>query len=180
MKTKSWYPLAASALGLFVALSVSSFPAVGAADDEPLPLIDPPTVRPVDAKEFKQVLEHHHGQVILVNLWATWCIPCVMELPHLQTLQERYTEKGLRVIGVSMDDMAELEEKVRPFFKKRAPELVSYIQAGDEQEFTDLLDPKWPGVLPTSFVIDREGEVRQTLIGRKTFQEFEQALVPLL
>ena len=95
-----------------------------------------------------------------MNLWATWCIPCVQELPDLNLLQTRYRDRGLEIIAVSFDDPEALEAKVRPFFSKRAPDLVSYLQTeADQYDFVEVLSDEWFGALPTSFLISREGEV---------------------
>ena len=85
-------------------------------------LISPDQVEPISAAEFAAVLEHHRGDIVLVNLWATWCIPCIQELPELNELQKRYRDRGLTVLAVSLDDPDKLEDLVRPFFKKRAPD----------------------------------------------------------
>lgn len=154
-----------------------------AANDEPLPqrLLAPEQVEPISAEEFGRVLEHLRGDVVLVNLWATWCAPCVQELPDLNLLQERYTDRGLRVIGISFDDLEQLEEKVRPFFTQRAPALVSYLQTEeDDFAFVEPLVEDWLGAMPTSIFIDHRGEVVDVHNGRLLYRDLERAVVPLL
>ena len=130
---------------------------------------------------FQKVLEHHRGKVLLVNLWATWCIPCIQELPELVELQKRYAERGLKVLAVSLDDLETLEERVRPFFAERAPGLVSYISAEEDSfDFVESLDSEWLGALPSSFFIDRQGKIRKAVSGRLTFRTFEKEILKLL
>ena len=144
-------------------------------------LLAPSQVEPLSAAELQQVLEHHRGKTILVNLWATWCIPCVQELPELNLLQQRYAERGLKVIAVSMDKPEKLESKVRPFFAEIAPDLVSYLADDvDEFAFVEPLDPEWIGGLPTTFFVDRDGEVRATQVGRMLYQQIEKQVLALL
>ena len=145
-------------------------------------LLDPDTVHPATAKQFEAVLEHHRGKVVVVNFWATWCIPCLQELPELDLLQERYADRGLVVLAISMDDPEKLEDRVRPFFAKRAPGLVSYLASaeGDSVEFVTALDPEWPGALPTTMFFGRDGELDNMHLGRMLYSEFEEVVLELL
>ncbi len=171
-------------LASFLALALLLLPLslAGAASDElPDRLTNPETVEPITAAEFEKLLEFHRGKVILVNLWATWCIPCVQELPDLNLLQERYRDRGLKIIAVSFDDPESLEAKVRPFFAQRAPELVSYLQAEDDQyDFVEVLSDEWFGALPTSFLISAEGEMVLSQAGRMLYAELEREVLSQL
>ena len=149
-------------------------------------LIDPDTIHPATADQFRKVLEHHRGKVVVVNYWATWCIPCLQELPELDLLQERYRGRGLVVLAVSMDDPDKLEDRVRPFFAKRAPGLVSYLASAEEGaedssvDFVASFYPEWPGALPTTMFFDRSGELVNVHLGRMLYAEFEEAALELL
>ena len=144
-------------------------------------LLNPKTIEAINAGEFRRLVDHHRGEVLAINLWATWCIPCIKELPDLAKLQRQYRRRGLRVIAVSIDDPQELDTKVKPFFRQRAPGLVSYLQSEpDQDKFVSVVDPAWGGVVPTTFVINRAGSLKASLVGRKTYGEFEAAVRPLL
>ena len=168
---------------LFLALILALAAAVLPVHAESLPdrLLSPQQVEPITATEFAQVLESLEGQVVLVNLWATWCIPCVQELPDLDLLQQRFGERGLKVLAVSIDDPAGLEEKVRPFFSKRAPNLVSYLNSEvDEYAFAEKIDPDWIGALPTTFFFSRDGELHEQHAGRLLYRDLEAKVLELL
>jgi thiol-disulfide isomerase/thioredoxin len=92
------------------------------------------------------------GKVVVLDFWATWCGPCVAEMPRLKALYERYREKGLEVIGVSLDDE---EGKLTRFVKARD---IRWPQAFGPDART--LRDQW-GVesIPTVFVLDREGRL---------------------
>ena len=146
-------------------------------------LLEPDAIHPATADQFRAVLDHHRGKVVVVNYWATWCIPCLQELPELDLLQERYGERGLVVLAISMDDPDKLEDRVKPFFAKRAPGLVSYLASAGEDdsvEFVTSFDPEWPGALPTTMFFDRGGELADIHLGRMLYAEFEEAVLEML
>lgn len=178
-----WSPRSQAAL-LVAAFTAAFFatPALTEPGDElPDHLLEPTQVEAIDAEQFAAVLEAHRGKVVLVNLWATWCIPCVQELPEIDLLQTRYRDRGLVVLAVSFDKPEKLDPDVREFFAEKAPNLVSYLQTEeDEYDFVSVLDPEWIGGLPTSFFIDREGEVADSFVGRLTYQDMERRTLRLL
>lgn len=182
MSVKTPVAIVVSAAALLAALPASAPPALAEEASSVEHLLEPDTIHPATAEQFKAVLEHHRGKVVVVNFWATWCIPCLQELPELDLLQERYADRGLVVLAVSMDDPEKLEDRVRPFFAKRAPGLVSYLaSAGDDSVgFVMALDPEWPGALPTTMFFDRTGELDNIHLGRMLYSEFEEAVLVLL
>jgi thiol-disulfide isomerase/thioredoxin len=98
-------------------------------------------------------LAEYSGRVILVNFWATWCAPCKTEIPWLNELHERFRERGLAVIGVSVDDAV---EKIRPFaqsMKMSYPVLVGVGEDGFKESLGPLLG------YPTTLLISRAGEI---------------------
>jgi thiol-disulfide isomerase/thioredoxin len=144
-------------------------------------LLNPKTVEPITTDEFRALLKRLQGNVVLVNLWATWCIPCIREFPDLSKLQEQYKEQGLKVIGVSLDEPDILDSKVKPFVKERSPSFATYhSQEPEPEKFVSHLDPGFNGIIPTTYVLDRQGHLKATLMGRKTYDEFESVIRPLL
>lgn len=103
-------------------------------------------------------LASQRGKVVVINFWATWCAPCRVEIPGFLALQRELEATGLRFIGVSLDD--EGFEVVRPFATEMG---ISYpLVIGDEE-----LAASYGGIeaLPTTFVLDRRGRIRQRFIG---------------
>ena len=99
------------------------------------------------------------GDVVLLNVWATWCIPCRVEIPELQALHQTFGSKGLRVVGVSVD-AGGADDMVADFAKQFG---ISYIILRDPAERITTLYAT-PGV-PASFLIDRKGVVRWRHLG---------------
>lgn len=171
-------PILVLAAGLLVSAGA---PALDGSDAEiAAELLEPKQVEPITKDQFGQILEHHRGKVLVVNLWATWCIPCLQELPDINLLQKRYRDRGVHVIAVSLDELEKLDESVRPFFEETAPDLVSYLATDDEYDFVGVLDPDWLGALPTTFFLDREGEIASAHAGRLLYKDLEERVLELL
>ena len=100
------------------------------------------------------------GQVLLLNFWATWCAPCRREMPLLMQLQEQYGARGLRVVGVALDDV----RKARDFARQYDIAYPILVGAGDVME-TSLAFGNVDGVLPYSVLVDRNGVIRWQYIG---------------
>ena len=94
------------------------------------------------------------GQVVILNVWATWCSPCRAEIPELQALHEKYNSKGLKLIGVSIDNEG-TDGNVRRFIKNLKMTYPIW------RDYDDGISSKFRIVgVPATFLIDREGIVR--------------------
>ena len=139
------------------------------------------TLIPVDPAGFRIELDARKERVVLVNFWATWCRPCLKELPELITLEKKYAAQGFELLAVSLDDPADRETVVRPFMAKWFPALRTLTRLSpDMDSMVSVLDPAWNEVLPTSYVLDTSGRVRARLQGGKPVADFEAAILPLL
>ncbi len=119
-------------------------------------------------------LSEYRGQVVLINWWATWCAPCLEELPALNELQAKYGDQGLTVLTLSDESRATLLD-----FEKDLPlrTIAGYV-AGDD----DLPDPyrRTLQIRPTTYVIDREGIIRDFVLGAQDLSTFERMVSPYL
>jgi len=105
------------------------------------------------------------GKVVIVDFWATWCGPCVMSIPELVDLQEKYKAKGLVVLGISVDDDKVSKEELLAFKEKMR--IVYPILRANNKVFEDYFGRTRGFSIPTLFVIDREGKVRDRFVGFK-------------
>ena len=117
---------------------------------------------------------------MLVNFWATWCVPCLEEIPDLMELEAELGDQGFELVAVSLDDPAGLDTVIKPFINKWFPEFESFLSIEPDMEtVVDTLDPFWNEVLPTSYVLGRDGAVAMRMQGGSTHDEFAAAVRPL-
>jgi thiol-disulfide isomerase/thioredoxin len=135
----------------------------------------------VDPAAVKKAIESNKGKVVLVNYWATWCGPCVDEFPLIVKLQNQYRDKGLVVIGISFDDPDEKDKVVAFAGQNNVTFPLLMRKSGSLEKFSDGIDKRWSGVLPTTYVIDKSGKrVGKPMVGARSYEQFVAAVEPLL
>ena len=111
-------------------------------------------------------LDDHAGKVIVVNFWATWCAPCVKEMPSFETLYRRFRSQGLTVLAVSLDK--DRSAKVQEFVDKYK---LSFPVLLDTEGVAEKLYPSF--TIPFTYVIDKQGRVAARIDGAKDWESSE-------
>jgi len=116
-------------------------------------------IKDLEGNTYK--LEDKKGKVVLVNLWATWCGPCIAEMPHLKEMQEKYQANGFEVIGLNTGDNdtgeAEPVDKIKAFVGQKG---LNYpIGYADEKFFGEMVKLTRLAAIPQSFLINRDGKM---------------------
>lgn len=134
----------------------------------PLPVgtLAPQFTRP-DLSGKPVSLGESHGKLVLVDFWASWCPPCIIEIPHLIALKKRHADK-LEIIGVSMDDDAESAKEVTAKHPFNYPLVMGDAALG--KSFGGVLG------LPALFLIGRDGKVVQSWRGEVKPEEIDRAV----
>lgn len=125
----------------------------------------------IDTKSVKADLEQYRGKIIVLNFWATWCPPCREEMPELSQLQTTYKNKNVVVLGVAIDEMAAVSE-----YLQTSP--VSYpilVSVNESMELATTLGNS-QSVLPYTVIIDADGNVIDTFLGRINLSLLEKSL----
>ena len=126
-----------------------------------------------DVNGAEKKLSDFKGKVLIIDFWATWCPPCRQEIPHFVSLYSQYKDQGLEIIGISLDQNS---ERVLPDFIKNNS--INYTILTGNEEVTDL----YGGIaaIPTTFIIDKDGNIRKKYIGYNDKEVFEKEIRELL
>jgi thiol-disulfide isomerase/thioredoxin len=141
----------------------------------------PAPVERADHDTILRLVKEGGAKAAIVNVWATWCEPCRKEMPDLLRLRERYRKEGFDLILVSADDPDSAETAVRRVLGKFGVDFTTYIEKDSTDEvFINGMSREWSGALPASFLFAKGGELRDVMIGEKSYAEFESRVKPLL
>jgi len=140
----------------------------------------PPKVTELKEAGLRELLEGGRaaGRPLLINFWATWCVPCREEFPDLVKLRAAYPADKLGFALISLDDPSDIAGSVPAFLAEmRATDFASYLlNADDSDAAINLIDPTWHGELPATFLFDRQGKVVYNHKGRIKVPELTAAL----
>lgn len=138
----------------------------GSAAREPLP--PGLQLKGLDGQVHK--LDEWHGKLLVLNFWATWCTPCLHEIPALVKLQKQYAARGLQVVGPAVDDPDAVRSMIGPLG-------IDYpVLTGTPDAMIDLMEKlgNGPGGLPFSLVVGPDGLIVDRHIGEFTATELQQ------
>jgi thiol-disulfide isomerase/thioredoxin len=117
-------------------------------------------LKTVNYDELKSVIQKEDGKLYVVNFWATWCKPCIEELPAFMAVNEEYkSDPNFKMILVSMDNKKQLDSKVKNFIEKNNMKVDVYLLDDNKRmnEWIPATDPKWSGAIPAT-VFYKNGE----------------------
>jgi thiol-disulfide isomerase/thioredoxin len=127
------------------------------------------SIRMLDGGDAKMADLIGNNKVVLINFWATWCRPCRIEIPELIAIQRDFKEKGVEVIGLTVEDL-DMQEGVKSFVER---EKINYKIGFSPEEVFILFNGADPGgVIPQTFIFDRSGKLVDRLKGfRRDFRD---------
>ena len=166
----------AAALGLPLVTACGSGSAAPAAAGEELTMF---SLHEVNLESIGPELAPGPGdEAVLINFWATWCVPCMNEMPELIHVAHKWEERGVRTAAVNLDiasgeGMPNAAEVGR-FCEEVGLDLPVYVFDGEWEELNDLLD--LPGPIPFTLVMNADGEIVDTQLGGASIERFEEML----
>lgn len=124
----------------------------------------------LDSIPREKSLDSYKGNVVLINIWATWCLPCRVEMPSIEQLHKELAPKGLKVLAVSVDDPG-AEKQIRDFVNQyRLTFEVLHDPKGQEGEVSKLYETTG---YPETVIVGRDGIIRKRLIGASNWNSPE-------
>ncbi|HEY2731747.1 MAG TPA: TlpA disulfide reductase family protein [Polyangia bacterium] len=124
-----------------------------------------------------EAIEHAvrgRGHPLLVHFWASWCGPCLQELPLLDKFARDMKARGVEVLSLSLDDAERAGGQVVEVLAARAPNLTrNIVRVQDTSSLINTIDPRWEGSIPAMFAYDAKGRLRDSLIGETTRRDLD-------
>lgn len=138
------------------------------------------TVEVVTFEQLEKLIANQKHEVVVYNFWATWCKPCVEEMPAFEKLAADYKSKGVHVVFVSLDFKSK-HQSVVDFAKKKALKAeVILLNAPDYNAWIDKISPEWGGSIPATLVVKKTGNARKFHEGSFSYEELVTFIKPLL
>lgn len=138
---------------------------------------EPVELEETDLEGIRALLANEGESYRLINVWATWCGPCVIEFPEFVKMQRMYGQRNFQVVSVSTDK-ASASPKVRAFLEKHQAAFPNYLFVGEDKEsFINAFDPDWQGNLPYTLLVAPGGKVLYRHDGIIDPLEVKQAIV---
>ncbi|WP_298645990.1 TlpA disulfide reductase family protein [uncultured Proteiniphilum sp.] len=136
-------------------------------------------IKVVDFKQLQPMLQQEDDTIYVVNFWATWCAPCIKEIPYFEQFGEKYRDRNVKVLMVSLDMANQLKTKLIPFIEKE--KMKNEVILLDDPKFNDwipLVDKNWTGAIPATLVYGNG--FRKFYPQELTLAELEEIVQPLL
>jgi thiol-disulfide isomerase/thioredoxin len=140
---------------------------------------EPPPLTTATAERVLEEARRPGARAVLVNVWASWCVPCREEFPDLVRLGRTYRDRGLRLVLVSANFPDEVGD-ARRFLAAQGVDFPCFIKAGDDMRFIDGLEPRWSGAIPATLLYDGQGRKLRFWEGRQSYETFERAVLEAL
>ncbi len=134
---------------------------------------DEELLKDTTGEELQEVIRSYQGEkAVLVNVWATWCAPCIEEFPYIVDLKQEY-EDELHVVFVSADFPSQ-RDKALEFLKEQNVDWATFFKTGKDQPFIEALSNDWSGALPFTKVLNKEGKVIASWEQGAEYEKFER------
>jgi peroxiredoxin len=134
----------------------------------------------IDTAGVAALAKNDTKKLLLVNLWATWCGPCVAELPEIVTMHRMYRGRNFELVTISLDDVAKQEDALKILKENHVSARNYILSSGDRDEFAAALDQEWPGPVPYTIVIAPGGKILYRKSGAIEPLDVKRAIVGYL
>lgn len=125
----------------------------------------------VDYDGLVEYLRQYEDKTVILNFWATWCVPCVKELPYFEQLTKEYAGQDVVVVLVSLDFSKQVDTRLKPFLKKHnLQSKVVLLDDPDQNVWIDKVDPSWSGAIPATVL--KKGDRKEFY--EKTFHSYDE------
>jgi thiol-disulfide isomerase/thioredoxin len=134
-------------------------------------------IKTINENDLAEIIKNRGGKALFLNIWATWCVPCVEEFPAIVQLHKNYKNRGIEIIAVSVDLPEEAETKIIPFLTKQNAEFkVVVADEKSSEKIIEMLNPGWSGAIPASFIFDKNGNQLRFFSGAQSYEQMSSGI----
>ncbi len=138
-------------------------------------------IEQISPDALKAILQEERGNVVVLNLWATWCAPCLTEIPDLQKLEADMADQNVSLIGIAVDEPRGNTRHIETMRDQRFPGFRTYARDNRDTDYlVSVVDPAWNEVVPTTYIIGRDGSVQTRIQGKKSLDAFKVAVTEVM
>jgi peroxiredoxin len=120
---------------------------------------EPVSVQAIDAASVGKLARNDSPNLRLINVWATWCGPCIQELPELVTINRMYRKRKFELVTISLDDLRERDAVLKCLRENRVSSTNYIFQSDDRDQLAEALDKQWPGPVPYTILVAPGGKI---------------------
>ncbi|MBL7995025.1 TlpA family protein disulfide reductase [bacterium] len=138
-------------------------------------------VHVVSFQELVTCLNKQNDTTYVFNFWATWCSPCVEELPHFEAMNEKFRNEKIKILLVSLDFKSQLESKVKPFIvKKNIRSTVLLLDEPDANSYINEVSPEWSGAIPATLIVNSKKRLRMFYEKKFSLEELQSVIQSII
>lgn len=139
-------------------------------------------VQAIKYSALEKMLKQSKDTVLVVNFWATWCKPCVEELPYFEKISKKYAGKNVKVVLINLDVVKDLNTKVNPFVVKNniRSSSIYLLDEPDYNSWIDLVSTDWSGSLPFTLIVASGNQTHKIFEEPLTESQLEKEIQPFL
>jgi peroxiredoxin len=141
---------------------------------------EPVALEPIDIAGVSKLAKNDSKKLLLVNLWATWCGPCVAELPELVTINRMFRGRNFQLVMISLDDVGKREEALKTLKENHVAATNFILNEDNRDSFAEALDQDWPGPVPYTLLIAPGGKIIYRKVNAIEPLELKRAIVGYL
>jgi thiol-disulfide isomerase/thioredoxin len=143
--------------------------------------LDAQDVKVISFKEFEIMKERNDDKTYVYNFMATWCVPCVKEIPYFEELNEKYRKNNVNVVFISLDFKIDLESRLIPLIKKhKILSEVYLLHEPDYNSWINKVDTSWSGAIPATLIVNSRKKISKFYEKTFYFQELEEIIKPFI
>lgn len=138
------------------------------------------TVTAIKYPGLEKIISKQNDTTYVINFWATWCQPCVKELPYFEKINSEYAGKKIKVVLLSLDFMKDMDKRLKPFVLQN--DIKSEVYLFNEPDYNSWIDkvaPEWQGNIPATLIINNHKKFRKFFPNEFTYEELKNIIEPL-